>query len=188
MKLFSLLVVMLVCVTQAQTLNYAGIDTTIITDFDSDSTKYSGVFPLSRYQQIRVDVLVDDTSNTGFDGDSAKFAIFMETGRFVYNSSNRIDTAWTTLTPLALDTFDILTSANMTIDPLELQTDGTFDVVFKKIDTTSVSGAANLSVQFAPEWDVLGRLKLVGLTGNITGSPLWLRTVINRRVYERVGP
>lgn len=154
----------------------------------SDSARYSKVYNLSEYEHIRVDIQADDTTSDGFASDEIKFAWWIETGRPTYNKTGRWDTAWSVLTPLSLDTFDIATAANMVVDPIELQVDGTYESVFKKIDTLSVTGVAYQTINFSPEWDVWFRIGFKGVTGNITDEPLWLRSVIYRRVYNRVGP
>lgn len=171
----------------SQTFNYAGIDTSVISGFKGDTTIYSKTYALSQYENVRVDVQANDTGSAGFASDSIKFAWWVETGRFTYNSTGRWDTAWTVLTPLSLDTFDIATAANMTATAIPLQVDGTFETVTKKIDTLSVSGVAYMTKQFAPEWDVLFRIGHKGLTGN-NATAIWLRDVVYRRVYQRVGP
>lgn len=172
----------------SQSFNYAGIDTSIITGFKGDTTIYSKVYNLSQYENVRIDVQANDTSSNGFASDSIKFGWWVETGRFTYNSTGRWDTAWTVLTPLSLDTFDIATTANMVVSAITLQTDGTFETVNKKIDTLSVSGVAYMTKQFSPEWDVLFRIGHKGVTGNRVTSQIWLRDVVYRRVYQRVGP
>lgn len=172
----------------SQTFNYSGIDTSVISGLSGTTEKYSKVYSLSQYENVRIDVQANDTSSAGFVSDSIKFGWWVETGRFTYNSTGRWDTAWTIMTPLALDTFDITTAANMTVTAIPLQVDGTFETVVKKIDTLSVSGVAYMTKQFSPEWDVLFRIGHKGLTGNKGESPLWLRDVVYRRVYQRVGP
>lgn len=167
-------------------LNYQMVsDTSIISGFYSDTTAYSRTYALSQYENLRVDVYADDTTNTGFNGDSIKFWWWIETGHLTVNSSDVYDTAWSTIWPLSVDTFDILTSANMTVTPSRVLADGTYDYPLKYIDTTNVSGFAYQSRVVVPEWDVYFRIGFEGLTGNLTGEYIKLQANVFRRVYLR---
>lgn len=156
-------------------------DTTTITTFKADSLKYSSVFLSSAFENKRVVVAFNDTDAAGFKSDSVKFYYYIQTGARVYNSSNKIDTQWTS-GPI-LDTVDMLTAGNYTLALTAMGTDGTFLDQAKYIDTTWVSGYAINARNFSPPWAPLIRFAFKGLTGNNVGSFIKLRVSLVQRAY-----
>ena len=154
--------------------NYTGYgDTSTVANFYSDTTLYSKWFRHSSYQNLRVEVLFDDTSSAGFLNDSVCFIWGLQTGHPILNSGDTLDTAickqW-----ICLDTASRFDSTwNDTI--IQYGTDGTFNDVLKQTDTASVKGFARQGAQPAINWDCLVRGWAKGKTGNKKASKVKLR-------------
>ena len=84
-----LVVIMLSFVVNAErVLNRQGLDedTSIISDFSVDSTKYTKWFVLTDGEDARVAFKFDDTSSAGFSGDSLAVIVGYQTGMPVFSS------------------------------------------------------------------------------------------------------
>lgn len=182
-----LLTVNLWAANESGPLNYTGFgDTTQIHSFKADSLKYSGVFRLSAFENISFQVLVNDTSRAGFQGDSVNFFYFLERGLLTINKLGKPDTIWSPV-PIIIDSVNMLVAGNFARSFSVVGTDGNYTEVLKELDTTSVTGYAVNERVITPAWAVLGRVGFKGLTGNKTGRFLDLRFGINRREYISVG-
>lgn len=194
MKLLSTVILLLlvnVTLWAGVPLNYTGYgDTSNIASFRADSLKYSKVFPLAQYENIRLDVICDDTSSAGRGSDSAKFTYFIEYGHPELDLSNKLDTVWSTLDRLVIGTFDALTATNFTAVDRTIASDGTYDLPGTTIDTLSFAvGRGSLqSRSFTSEYDVLFRVGFKGLTGNNKDAFLKLRLSVNRRIGMKINP
>lgn len=154
--------------------NYTGTgDTSNITDFKADSLKYSRTFAKSKYFHMIAEVLVNDTSFDGFSADSTYFAWGIQTGHPVLDSADNLDTAWNE----ELLVCDTVKRYDSSYAPtyIEISSDGSFSNVLKVIDTTSITGFAKQSHNPSPNWDVLFRGWVKGITGNEVGSFLLFR-------------
>lgn len=184
-----LIVLMLACLGFSQTLNWTGYgDTSNIANFRADSTKYSKAFPLSQWENLRLDVLFDDTTASGRGSDSVKFYYWVEYGHPILTLANKVDTAWGTRDPVVVDTVDALTSANFSATSRVLQSDGTYSYPLKTIDTLSfaIGGGSLQSRSFPQDWDVLFRIGFKGVTGNNKDAMVNLRISIDRRQVNNV--
>jgi hypothetical protein len=158
-------------------------DTSNISGFRADSLKYSKVYELSKWENVRIDVMANDTATANLSADSTKFYWWIETGHPCLNASNQLDTFWTKVDPLVIDTFDITTAGNRAITYRLLGTDGTYNGPSKTIDTATVSGFAVQSRAFTAEWDVWARIGHKGMTGNKTTTYIKLRDNMVRRAF-----
>jgi hypothetical protein len=184
-----LIVLMLACLGFSQTLNWTGYgDTSNIANFRADSTKYSKAFPLSQWENLRLDVIFDDTTAAGRGSDSVKFYYFLEYGHLALTMANVVDTVWSQKDPLVVDTVDALTAANFTAVSRILQNDGTYTYPLKTIDTLSfaIGGGSLQSRNFPQDWDVFFRVGFKGVTGNNKDAMLKLRASVVRRQVNNV--
>jgi hypothetical protein len=182
MKKVLLAVALLAGVVFGQTENYSGMnDTAVIATFKADSLKTSKAYTLSQFENLRVDVLVSDTSAAGFASDSVKLYWGIQTGRICWNSSGTRDTAWSN-ERITLDTLDMLTTTNAALKYNAMDNTGAYTNTLKAHDTLSVSGFAVQSRNISPEWDVLFRCWVKGLTGNKVGRFLVFRFNVVRRI------
>lgn len=161
-------------------------DTSNISGFRADSLKYSKVFELSDWENLRIDVMANDTATANLSADSTKFYWWFETGHPCLNASNLLDTFWQKADPLVIDTFDITTAGNRAITYRLLGTDGVFSGPSKTIDTSTVSGFAVQSRALTSECDVWFRIGHKGMTGNKTSTYIKLRDNIVRRAASNV--
>jgi hypothetical protein len=166
--------------------NYNGYrDTARVTLFKADSLRYSKVFPLSTWENCRFSLFLNDTSNAGFSGDSIKCFWGIQLGMPCINGSGSLDTAWD-LQLITLDTFDILTGANMVRPYTAMDSTGAYVEKMKRIDTLDVTGFAYQSRVFSPGWNVYFRFWAKGLTGNKVGATLKGQWCVERRNYIAV--
>lgn len=167
--------------------NYSGYrDTTAVSSFNADSTGVTKAFELSRYENIRLIVFADDTSEAGYASDSIKFSWGIELGDVILNSSNVRDTTWQGR--YIVDTFDILTAANSALKYSSLDSMGRYNKIRGFIDTSYVTGWAVQDVEpfdYIP-WAPIFRFWYIGLTGNITGSYVKLMFGQSRRLHSNV--
>jgi len=160
-------------------------DTTIVSNFRSDSLKYSKVMSISAYQNAVIVVSADDTSAAGFASDSINFAIKYRLGLRTWgklSNSGKLypDTAWSK--EWALDTFNIKgtnkiyqAAADQTIDQTTDQPLSTYGL----IDTLNVSKFATLiRTPIIPAWAELIQIEVKGLAGNKIGS--YIRLIIQK--------
>ena len=178
------IVLMLACLGFSQTLNWTGYgDTSNIANFRADSTKYSKAFPLSQWENLRLDVIFDDTTAAGRGSDSVNFYYWLEYGHLALTLANKVDTIWSTQDPVVIDTVNTLTAANFTAVSRILANDGTYIYPLKTIDTLSfpVGGGSLQSRNFPQDWDMLFRVGHKGLTGNNKDAMLKLRDNVVRR-------
>ena len=184
-----LIVLMLACLGFSQTLNWTGYgDTSNIANFRADSTKYSKAFPLSQWENLRLDVIFDDTTEAGRGSDSVKFYYWIEYGHLALTLANKVDTIWNTQDPVVVDTVDALTADNFTAVSRVLANDGTYDYPLKTIDTLSFAegGGSVQSRNFPQDWDVFFRVGFKGVTGNNKDAMLKLRVSVVRRQVNNV--
>lgn len=165
-------------------LNYNGFgDTVDVRTFRADSVRFTPAFDLSKWENLRITLMMNDTAAAGFASDSIKAIWGIQTGRVVYNGSGVLDTAWEPIRLIA-DTFDLVTEK--TIGPayaLISAADGSYSEVHSLVDTSTVTGFAVQSKAISPAWDVLGRCWLIGVAGNKKASFIKTRFVLSRRVY-----
>ena len=188
MKRISLLLLILVSFCfSGEDLNWNGWEDTVAisSTLAVGTTYYTKAFALSRYDNIKLMVKCNDTTNAGFAGDSVNFGYGFQTGVETENSSGLRDTAW-----MEEDRFDIDT---MVVDSFGVGSkgyvgaDGTLNRFWNNAsDTSSVTGFAIQRRQFSPEWDVLIRFYILPITGNLTGSPLNLIFQVDQRKHQPV--
>jgi hypothetical protein len=158
--------------------NYTGYgDTAVIQKFKADSLKYTRLFRMSAYREMRVDLLANDTSSTGFHADSCYFVWGLQTAHPIFNSAGSRDTAYDEEF-IILDTFSRYDSLYFPIGAgsyIDMGTDGTYNNTKKMKDTLSVSGFAKQSRSPAIDYDVWVRGFVKGITGNDKGSFLNIR-------------
>jgi hypothetical protein len=156
-----------------------------ILSFNADSLKYTGVYNLSGYQNLRVDVYTRDTSTAGYSADSVNFAWGLQTGHETINSSGNRDTVWTPLKYICdtLSRYDSLYS-DSSASYVEVGLDGTYNNIKRLKDTLSVTGYIVQTTNFSPMWDVLMRGWVQGLAGNDVGSMLDVKMLFLQRVRE----
>ncbi len=160
-------------------------DTGSITDvLDSASFYYTRVFDLSAWQDLRVTVFVDDTSETGFASDSVNFIWGYRTGHPCVDTGSvrryNIDTTWDD--HMTVDTFSV---ANYGAGNIGVQ-DSTMTLTrnYGGVDTTEVAGFAYQSRQVVPEWDVFIKFWARSLGGaQKDGAALNLRFEQVRKNY-----
>lgn len=147
--------------------------------FNADSLAYTKAFKLSAYEDVRIDILVDDTTNAGFDGDSCHFEWGIQTGHLVKNASGTVDTLWNPVHVVV----DTVNTVSWTVGPqyTDIEADGTYDDVFGVMDTSEVTGFAVQSRSPVVAWDVLFRVYLRGLASNLVGEEIFpVVNVVNR--------
>lgn len=164
--------------------NYNGwLDTSGITDtLAADSIAYSSSFQLSRHEDIRLLVKVDDTTSAGFAADSVQLRYGYQTGHATLNGSGLRDTAWDELIildTLSSDNFGSTTEGSVAFD-------GTLTRAWGGVDTTNVAGYAYQSRWFVPEWDVYIRFFVYGMAGNNADAALLFYFELKRRLYVHV--
>jgi hypothetical protein len=180
------LLVILLCAGAivAQTENYNGWnDTSQIVNFKADSMKYSKVFLLSQNENLRIDMMADDSSATGYASDSVKFYWGIQLGHPTLNGtgSGTKDTFWSNEL-ITLDTFNMRVTTNAATAYRLVDSTGTYTNAPQSHDTLSVTGFAVQSRQFSPAWDVYFRVWLKGLTLNKVGKWVECRVAVFRRI------
>ena len=169
--------------------NYSGYrDTVAVSGFQSNGTGVTRAFELSRYEDLRVFALANDSSEAGYASDSIHFHWGIETGDIVINTSGKRDTTW--LTRFVVDTFDILTAANL-VEPYKVISNaGAVTKTTLFIDTVNVTGwAVQDRLPFGSLTDVwapIFRFWYAGLGSNITGSYVVLVFGQSRRLNSLV--
>ena len=178
---FFLALLTMVCVGAAQNLNWNGPgDTLVITDFNTAELAYTLALPIQRSEELRVTAMVNDTNSAGFASDSVVAQYGYQTGTPVFNSSGLIDTSWDvriTIDTLDIDSFGVVPVGTVAATGVVTR------LWNSASDTLSVSGYAVQNRRFKPEYDVLIRYWIQGLTGN-SNTPLSLRFQHNSRERE----
>jgi hypothetical protein len=165
--------------------NFSGYrDTVAVAAFKGTAAGVTKAFDMSRYEEMRVSAMADDTVEAGYDSDSAHFFWGIQVGDVVLNASGLRDTTWRDR--FIVDTFDILTAANLvaptyTIDSAALDPHRVF------IDTISVTGYAVQSRQVnPPSWPIF-RFFYTWLAGNrVSSSYVVLLFSVSRKLYSNV--
>ena len=139
-------------------------------------------FSLTDFDAIRIVLHVDDTTSTGYAGDSISLQWGIQSFNLCYDTSGEKDTCYSPR--LVIDTFDTDSLGDMVI--MTLDAEGIANTPGQQVDTISCGGYAIQSRAFYPEWDVNYRLWIQGLTGNLTASPLKILFTNHRRVYSPV--
>lgn len=171
-------------------MNYSGYkDTVAVSDFNADSSGVTKAFDLSRYEDLRVAVYADDSSEAGYDSDSINFAWGIQFGNVVINTSGLRDTTWQGR--YTVDTFDILTAGNLTPNYYNIDSSGYYQKTRLFIDTSNVTGWAVQDRQpfinaCRRPWAPLFRFWYIGLGDNITGSFVELMFGQTRELYSNV--
>lgn len=171
----------------AQTENYQGWkDTSQIASFKADSLKYSKVFLLSQYENLRIDMMANDTSSAGFKSDSLKFYWGIQLGHpSLCGTAGTLDTFWSNEYIMA-DTFDLTTTTGAAVAYRGIDSTGAFTNKPMIHDTLSVSGYAVQSRNIKPDWDVYFRVWLKGLTKNNVKEFVLARVAVLRRIGSNV--
>ncbi|MBN1294374.1 MAG: hypothetical protein JXB48_21235 [Candidatus Latescibacteria bacterium] len=165
--------------------NYSGYkDTAGVIDFNADSSGFTKALELSQYENMRVSVMANDTSSSGYASDSIFFQWGIQLGDVVINSSGIRDTTW--LEKILVDTFDIATSGNLVVPVKTPDSLGYCGQAKLFIDTSNVTGYAVQNRAVFPYWSPVFRFWYSGLTGNITGSYVRLIFAQTRRLYNYV--
>ena len=162
--------------------NYNGWgDTSRIAEFRADSLKYSKVFQLSKYENLRIDMMIADTAAATFAADSIKTQWGVVFGHPVLSITGVRDTVWSNEW-LVIDTLNALTTTNAAIKYNVYGTDGTYNTILGAHDTLSVSGFIVQSRAITPAWDVFFKVWVKGLTGNNVSGFLNTRVNVVRRL------
>jgi hypothetical protein len=135
---------------------------------------------MSSWENNRFDVLAMDTNNskTTFGGAAINFYWWFETGHLSFrgDAAGKLDTVWSRIDPVCVDTFNITYSAHMVKTATgRLDSLGSYFNPQLTIDTLSVHGFAVQSRAISPLWDEFIRIGFKGLTGNITTSGKWIK-------------
>jgi hypothetical protein len=154
------------------------LDTSVIKNFKADSVKRSKPFSLAGYEQCRFDVLVNDTNAAGLSADSACFSWFVETGHQALSSTGRLDTVWSVLDPVQVDTFNSTVAANFAFAKRVTDTLFNSKRPYKTIDSTSISGYMVQSRVVKSDWDQFCRIVFRGGSDNRVGG--WVKVVVLR--------
>lgn len=156
------------CVFSAENWNGWRDTSAVIDTLEADTIKYSKAFSLTDGEDVRVVLLHDDTSSAGFSSDSMKVQWGYQTGCPVLDSGGSIDTIWDDF--IVIDTLDDDSLGKARSVYGSVTYSGTLTREWKKrSDTLSVSGYAIQNRWFVPEWNVLIRYFVKGLTGNNAG-------------------
>jgi hypothetical protein len=181
MKIIVALLLLASCVF-AQDANWMGYkDTSRINTFRADSLKYSKTFPLSAFENVRIDVFANDTSAAGFKSDSIKFVWGIQTGHWAYTTSNTDKPVWVWAPQVVIDTFNTVDTLKMVLARKVMDSYGTIESQIGYVDTLNFSGFAYQTRNFAPEWDQSFRVWFRGVTGNKKASFVALITQVSRR-------
>ena len=161
--------------------NYGGWDESyaISDTLGAGEIEYTAASRLSQYEDIRVIVKADDSTEAGFASDSVAIEYGYQTGTLTLNSSGEKDTLWDDL--IVLDT--MLSSDFGTVGSGLVASSGALTHTWGGADTLSVTGYATQSRWFVPEWDFLIRFYVKGLAGNLAGDNLDLYVEPKRRIY-----
>lgn len=168
--------------------NYNGLlDTAIITGFKADSLKYTKGFPLSKFEDIRVILKVDDTAKAGFYEDSVDIQWGWQTFSRCLDTSGSMSSPDTCFDQRVIA--DTLDTASMAVTTLGYA-DSTGDVyrTHKWSDTNGCAGYAIQGVRLYPEWDHYIRFWVQGLVGNnrVAGGALKVQFDVKRRTFINV--
>ena len=167
-------------------LNYEGYgDTNQISAFKADSLRYSKVFPLSQWENLRVRICFNDTAATGYANDSANFYYFIQTGAPCLDAGGKLDTAWDP-NVIMVDTIDPATAGNWGKKYNQLYNDGTFTETMKTLDSAEVTGYATNSHALSMPWNVYLRVGVKGLSHNKIGKFIKVRVDVLRRDHVNV--
>lgn len=152
-----------------------------INDFKADSLKYTPVFNLSDYENIKLSLRINDTSAAGFASDSVNCYWGIQYGEVTVNYADVKDTEWVNpmfvVDSCRFDAANFVTSTSTstsdTLDPLA-------------ICTTYVSGLAIQSRMYQPYRMPIARLWIKGVTGNELTSFLRTQFLVTQCKYSRV--
>lgn len=138
-------------------------DTVRVSGMYASQTVYGLPMNLTDYEDMQIVMKVDDTTGTGFAGDSVAFHWGYQSGCVILNSSGAKDTVWQTMDMVVLDTcfvdsFGLMVKGKQAYD-------GTITKTLKGVDTTSITGWAVQKRWVVPMWDVLIRPWAQGLGG-----------------------
>ena len=186
MKQFLFLLLIIGCVSADKsdrtelTTGYRYRDT--ITDFRADSVKYSDWFNMSGFNNIRVDMMINDTSSAGFVSDSINATWGIQTSRYLPDTN---ETAFRKR-GMIMYTCDSLNIYSATYEPIyyDVITGPTFTKTGNVVDTLGTGGFNIQSANPSPEYDVYMRVWVKGGAGNEIGSFLDTRCVITQRTKE----
>lgn len=168
--------------TKTQNWNGYG-DTSGVTDFDTDSLKYSKWYDLGRFEDIGCALKVDDSGSAGFGSDSIVIAWGYQLGIPIYDSAGTKDTlAW-----IRVELDSMLTDSLGKMKGASVDSAGNLVRFMQDVDTASVSGWAVQWSWFVPEWAPLIRYYAQGGTGNNKSEALELVFDHKRRHNLPVG-
>jgi len=176
----------------AQT-NWTGyLDTVAVSGLYGTETVYGRALVLTDYEDMEIAMKVDDTTSSGFAGDSCKFHWGYQTGACILNSSGVKDTVWQTEDMVVLDTC-LTDSFGLAVKGYQ-EMDGTIHKTLRAVDTTSITGWAVQKRWVVPMWDIIIRPWAQGLAvttteiGNVetAAKALKLQFDFLRRVGTRV--
>jgi hypothetical protein len=168
MKKLAILILILFNALVFSQPNYSGYkDTVAVADFQGTGTGTTRAFVLN-YKKLRVSALADDTAETGYASDSIQFQWGIQTGNVLLNSSGKRDTTWQE--KLVVDTFDILTAANLVAPTYLIDTVGLENMYDLFIDTIGITGFAAQDVLIKHPLSPIFRFWYLGLDGNRTAD------------------
>lgn len=169
----SIVIIMLLVISAiAQTAYNSKVHNLAISNFASDTLRYTDKFAAGDYEGVTVVIM----SNSQ---DSAKFIVGYQRGYSVWNSV-LWERPW-----VAFDTFDVSVDASyMTQDSLFYAASGDTDLV-ARIDSLQFSGYSIMIRQILPYRSPFARIVVKGLTGNSV-EPYNLYFAICQPRYSRV--
>lgn len=184
MKCLLVLIISAWCVI-SQPLSIYNNDTTHYHSFNADSFAFGNITYLTSSSANMFVVLADDTSSSGYSGDSIKLDFGIRYGTVTVKSNNRKDTTFGPLIRVGtMSTLAADTAGKWTDVSLMFSTDSTTGeppLIQGVMDSVNVTGYACLKQRFVTiKPDHLVQPWVKGLTGNITGSYLRLLTQITQ--------
>lgn len=178
-----LIVLMFVAFSFSVDMNYNGYgDTSLISNFKADSLKYGKIRTLSQYENVVIDVWVNDTSSAGYASDSIGFYWGYQTGHPFRDGSGTICTLWTR-PRVMVDSF-VMSSA-IKKDTFTIADSNYTYYTFYNVVDTSKTDFARQSKLIVPQWDVFYRTWFKGKASNKKIRFLSIRDIAYRRLASK---
>lgn len=172
----------MMCVVAQPNNTNSWLDTSWITGINADSVRYTEWRPLSKFEDILLQLAVDDTGEAGYADDSVYLTWSYQVGMVSVDSSG--DTAIVPGLEVLIDSVNSAHFGTRTVgytDSLGLP-----NISLLGVDTLALDGWAIMQRAVVPFWAPFWRQKVAGVTGNNVSDPVKIRFQESRRIYVPV--
>jgi hypothetical protein len=154
------------------------------------NTYYSPAFNITDYENLLVTTAANDTINAGLSADTIAYKYGLQYGYLTTNYSGTQDTEWCPVV-IGIDSVYKINTAgaanvNSALTWRSIDSTGSYSELMGRVDTVYCTSLFVQSHNVTTLWYPIARFVITGITGHTSGSAVWARFSIIRRVSQNV--